>query len=151
MKKIFLLLISLCTIIFTLSGCTKREYAVIAAELDDEKFNYVEIIDEDNTSNDVICNYVKTVWGGNTDPVDILDSIYKFSYLCDFNKQYKVKINLPTHELIKITGVTEYYFYNFDDKNDNIKSKEIDYDIEDHIMSINVDLKEFNNSHVFHY
>lgn len=151
MKKLFLLLISLFTIIFTLSGCTKKEYSIVLNEINDEKFNYVEIIDDNNESNSVVCNYVKTVWGGNSDTFDVHDTIIRYSFTCDFNKNYQIKINLPTHKLFKITNVSKYYFYDFNYEDDNEVLENIDYEINDYVMTLNVDFEEFNNSHVFQY
>ena len=150
MKKVILLIFSFFGIILTLAGCTKKEYQIIANELNDEKFNYVDIYDENNESKSVICNYVKSVWGGNTDPFDVHDTIFRYSYNCDFNKSYKVKVNLPTNSHVKITGVTKYYFYDFSYEKTE-KSKKQEYEIDDYVMTINVDYEEFNNSHVFQY
>ena len=150
MKKIFLLIFSFFTVVLTLAGCTKKEYQIIADELNDEKFNYVDIYDENNESKSVICNYVKSVWGGNTDPFDVHDTIFRYSYNCDFNKSYSAKINLPTNDHVRITGVTKYYFYDFSYEKTE-KSKEQEYEIEDYVMTINIDYEEFNNSHVFQY
>ena len=149
MKKIFFVLISFFIIILT--GCTKKEYSIIAKELDDEKFNYVEIYDEENESNSILCNYVKSVWGGNINPYDVHDTIIRYSYLCDTNKTYKVKINIPEDNKIKITGVTEYYFNNFD-YSDHDLSRDIEYkENDDNTITLDVSYVEYNNTHVYQY
>ena len=149
MKKIFFVLISFFIIILT--GCTKKEYSIIAKELDDEKFNYVEIYDEENESNSILCNYVKSVWGGNTNPYDVHDTIIRYSYLCDTNKTYKIKVNIPEDNKIKITGVTEYYFNNFD-YSDHDLSRDIDYkENDDNTITLDVSYVEYNNTHVYQY
>ena len=132
-----------------LSSCTKADYSTIAEELNNEKYNFAKI-EYDDESDDILCNYVKTVWDGKTTQFDVHNTVIYYSYVCDIDKDYKITANIPTNKNFKITNVTETYFYNFDYKNEE-ESKKIDYDLEDGKLSFNVDIKETNNIHIFQY
>ena len=147
MKKYLAILFAFIGIILT--SCTKADYYKIADELNNEKYNYVTIEYNDKTDN-VLCNYVKTVWDGKINQFDVHNTVLYYSYICDTNENYRITANIPTNKNLKITSVTEYYFHNFNYKNDE-ESRKIDYDIDDDKLSFDIDLKEINNNHIFQY